>query len=249
MIAWEERGAGVPMVLVHGITEDRHVWDRVVPLLDSDYRCVLLDLRGHGASPLTEDQSALGMAADIDEVVRAAGIYEPPILVGHSLGGFVVTAYATQAPTRAVVNVDQPLRVGDFARQLQPIADVLRGPEWRDVVQQVFSTLGLEQLNAEDRRYVLDHVERVPHEVVLGAWGLLLESQPEELDALVESLLPTITSPYLALHGSRPADGYGEWLGRFLPDATLEVWDGVGHFISLVEPQRLADRVREFVGP
>ena len=247
MIAWEERGAGDPIVLVHGITEDRHVWDRVVPLLETDYRCVLLDLRGHGESPLAEDQSALGMAADIDEVVRAARIHEPPILVGHSLGGFVVTAYATQAPTSAVVNVDQPLRVSDFAEQLRPVADLLRGPDWRDVVRQVFGTLGIEQLNADDRRYVLDKVETVRHEVILGAWGLLLDSPPGEVDALIESLLPAITSPYLALHGAPPGEGYGEWLARLLPQSTLEVWDGVGHFISFVEPRRFADRVREFL--
>jgi len=247
MIAWEERGVGDPMILVHGITEDRHVWDRVVPLLADHCRCVLLDLRGHGESPLADDQSALAMAEDIGEVVRAAGIDEPPILVGHSLGGFVVTAYATQAPTRAVVNVDQPLRVGDFARQLQPVADQLRGPQWRDVIRQVFATLGIDQLNEDDRRYVLEKVDAVPHEVILGAWGLLLDSPPEEVDALVESLLPTIESPYLALHGSEPAEGYDEWLTRHLPGATLEVWDGLGHFISLVAPQRLAHRVKEFL--
>jgi len=196
---------------------------------------------------LADDLSALAMAADIDEVVRAAGIDEPPILVGHSLGGFAVTAYANQAPTRAVVNVDQALRVGDFARELQPVADQLRGPQWRDVVRQVFATLCIDQLNEDDRRYVLQKVETVPREVILGAWGLLLDSPPEEVDALVESLLPTITSPYLALHGSEPPEGYDEWLARFLPGATLEVWDGLGHFISLVDPQRLADRVKEFL--
>lgn len=249
MIAWEARGAGKPIVLVHGITEDRHLWDRVVPLLANDHRCVLLDLRGHGESPLAEDQSALAMAEDVGEVVRAAGIDEPPILVGHSLGGFVVTAYATQAPTRGVINVDQPLRVGDFARQLQPAADLLRGPEWRDVVREVFSSLGIEQLSESDRQYVIGHVETARPEIILGAWGLLLDSSPDELDALVESLLPTIDSPYLALHGSQPAEGYREWLSCALPGATFEVWDGLGHFIPFVDPQRLADRVRGFASP
>jgi len=219
----------------------------VVPLLADDYRCVLLDLRGHGQSPMVENLSALAMAEDIGTVMREAGIDDPPVLVGHSLGGVVVTAYATQAPTRAVVNVDQPLRVGDFARELQPIADLLRGPDWRDVIRQVFATLGIEQLNDEDRRYVLAKIDAVPHDVILGVWGLLLDSPPDELDALIESLLPSITSPYLALHGSEPAEGYGVWLNRFLPSATVEVWDGVGHFIPFVEPQRFADRVKQFL--
>src|SRR5437899_2738703 len=199
MIAWEESGHGAPAVLVHGITEDRYVWDRVVPLLDDRFRCVRLDLRGHGVSPSADDLSALGMAEDIGTVVRAAGIDEPPLLIGHSLGGFVATAYATQAPTRAVVNVDQPLRVGDFARALQPLADQLRGPDWREAVREVIESLGVDQLNDEDRAYVFDKVDAVRHEVILGVWGLLLDSSPDDLDALVESLLPTIHSPYLAL--------------------------------------------------
>src|SRR3954468_18917369 len=225
MIAWEERGTGDPMVLVHGITEDRHVWDRVVPLLEDDFRCVLLDLRGHGQSPMVDDLSALAMAEDIGEVVRAAGLDAPPIVVGHSLGGFVSTAYAAQAPTRAVVNVDQPLRVGDFARALQPLADVLRGPDWRSGLEIVFSGLGIDGLDPEARASVTKWMDATSHEVILGVWGLVLDSAPEELDALIESILPTIHAPYLALHGSDPGDGYADWLRQFMPGATLEVWD------------------------
>jgi pimeloyl-ACP methyl ester carboxylesterase len=246
MIAWEESGAGRPAVFVHGITEDRHVWDGVIPLFEGDFRCVRLDLRGHGASPGADDLSALAMADDIGTVVREAGIDEPPLLIGHSLGGFVSTAYATQAPTSAVVNVDQPLRVGDFARALQPLADQLRGPDWRATVRVVIESLGVEQLNAADRKYVFDMVEAVPHEVILGVWGLVLDSSPDDLDALVESMLPAIKSPYLALHGSDPGDGYEQWLTKLVPNATFEVWDGVGHFVQLVEPERFASRVKEF---
>ena len=247
MIAWEDSGAGPAAVFVHGITEDRHVWDRVIPMFEDEFRCVRLDLRGHGASPRADDLSALAMTDDIATVVREAGIDEPPVLIGHSLGGFVVTAYATQAPTFAVVNVDQPLQVGGFARELQPLADQLRGPDWRATVRLIIESLGTAQLNDADRQYVLDKVDTVAHEVILGVWGLLLDSSPDDLDALVESMLPTITSPYLSLHGSDPGDGYGSWLSNLVPTATFEVWDGVGHFVQLVEPARFAARVKEFL--
>src|SRR5438477_3409232 len=158
MIAWEETGSGAPAVLVHGFTEDRHVWHRLVPLLEDDFRCVQLDLRGHGASSGADDLSALAMADDIAAVVREAGIDEPPLVIGHSLGGVVVSVYATQAPTRAVVNVDQPLRVGDFARALQPFADALRGPDWRPTLHVIFSFLGIDKLDEDDRTYVLDKI-------------------------------------------------------------------------------------------
>jgi len=48
MINWEESGTGDPLIFVHGITEDLASWDPVIPLLEDRYRCVRLDLRGHG---------------------------------------------------------------------------------------------------------------------------------------------------------------------------------------------------------
>ena len=246
MIAWEETGSGPPAVLVHGFTEDRHVWHRLVPLLQDEFRCVLPDLRGHGASPMMDDLSAFAMADDIGDVVRAAGIDEPPLLIGHSLGGVVVSIYAGQAPTRAVVNVDQPLRAGDFARALAPFADALRGPEFVPTLHAVFSMLGIDKLDSDDQRYVNEHIDALPHEVLLGVWGLVLDTPPDDLNAMVEAGLPGITVPYLALHGDDLGDDYRQWLVKHVPTVTYEVWDGLGHFIQLVDPQRLATRIKEF---
>lgn len=247
MIAWEVSGAGPTVVLVHGFTEDRHVWHRLAPLLENDFRCVQLDLRGHGASPMADDLSPLAMAEDVATVVREADIDEPPIVVGHSMGGVVVSVYATQAPTRAVVNIDQPLRAGDFARELAPLVDALRSPDFRTTLHAVFASLGIDKLNDDDRAYVLRKLDTLPHEVLLGAWGLVFDTPPDDLTALVESILPGITVPYLALHGGDPGDDYRHWLAGCVPQATFEVWDGVGHFLQLVAPERLAKRIKEFV--
>ena len=246
MVAWEETGSGPPLVFVHGFTEDRHVWHRAIPLFDG-FRCINLDLRGHGATPMADDLSPLAMAEDVAAVVAQAGVDEPPVVIGHSMGGVVVTAYASQAPTKAVVNVDQPLKAGDFARAIQPIGDQLRGPEFRSTLHAVFESLGIDKLAPDDQAYVNDHVDHVPHEVVLGAWGIVLDSDPDELDALVEGLLPSIRVPYLALYGTDPGDAYRQWMTRLLPQTEFEIWEGDGHFIQLVEPQRFADRVKEFV--
>jgi pimeloyl-ACP methyl ester carboxylesterase len=245
MIAWEESGAGPPVVFVHGITEDRRGWDRVVPLFDG-FRCVRLDLRGHGESSDAEDYSALAMAEDVAEVVREARIDEPPLLIGHSLGAFVVTVYAAQAPTKAVVNVDQSLRIGEFAVALQTLADELRGPGFADAVDAIIRSLGIEPLAGPDLEYASRKHRDARQDVVLGVWEQVLDSSPADLDALVESVLPAVQVPYLAIHGSDPGAGYAEWLRSLVPHATVELWDGDGHYLHLVEPDRFAARVREF---
>lgn len=248
MIAWEESGEGRPLVLVHGITEDRRTWHRVVPLLEDDFRCVRLDLRGHGASGDADDYGALAMAEDLATVVGEAGITEPPILVGHSLGAVVVSAYAAGGGAAAgIVNVDQSLRLGDFATGLQALGDALRGPGFRDALDAVFEALGEDALSPEDRRYADECKRSVRQEVVLGVWGLVLDSDPAELTATAEGLLGALSVPYLAIHGSDPGPGYEAWLTARLPSATYDLWDGLGHHPHLVEPERFAARVREFV--
>jgi pimeloyl-ACP methyl ester carboxylesterase len=247
MIAWDESGSGDPVVFVHGLTEDRRGWDPVVAHLNDRFRCVRLDLRGHGQSSDAEDYSALAMAEDVAELVTEAKIAQAPLVVGHSLGAVVATAYAAQAPVRAVVNVDQSLRLGDFAELVAPLAPQLRDPAtFHETLLLAFDMpAGL------DPRYVdyLDTLHRDARQaVVLGVWGLIFESSPAELTAIAESMLGAITVPYVAIHGTAPGPGYAEWLAAHLPGATVEVWDGDGHYPHLMEPGRLAARLSEISG-
>lgn len=247
MIAWDESGTGPPVVFVHGLTEDRRGWDPVVAHLNDRFRCVRLDLRGHGESSDADDMSALAMAEDVATVVADALIAQPPLVVGHSLGAVVATAYASQAPVRGVVNVDQSLRLGDFAADLQPLAEALRDPAtFHDTFNAVLGALGVP--DTLDPRYLtyLDDLHRgARQKVVLGVWGLVFDSPPAELTAIAESLLGSLRVPYVAIHGSDPGPGYAEWLAAALPAATVEVWEGAGHYPHLADPGRFAARVSE----
>src|SRR4249919_3217673 len=109
-IAYDVRGQGPPLVLVHGLSDSRADWAPIVDRMSSDHRCVALDLRGHGESGDASDYSALAMAADVAAVVAAEDLVAPTV-IGHSLGGAVVSAYAAAALVTAVVNVDQGLRL------------------------------------------------------------------------------------------------------------------------------------------
>jgi pimeloyl-ACP methyl ester carboxylesterase len=246
VIAWEEAGAGAPIVFVHGLTENRRGWDDAVTRLADTFRCVRLDLRGHGESSDAEDYSAFAMTQDVAAVVTEASIDEPPLVVGHSLGAMVSTIYAATAPTRGVINVDQPLNVGAFAEALQPIGGLLRGDGFRDAFAAAIAGLGTERIPEPRRAWAEDLHANARQEIVVGVWSEVLDTPPADLQALVESLLPAITVPYLAIHGGDPGPDYAPWLRAMVPGATVEVWDGDAHYPHLVEPERFADRVRAF---
>ena len=80
-------GAAPTLVLLHGATLDHHAWDLQVDALKADYRLVVPDLRGHGASTgtgrFTFDDAVDDVVALLDEVDTGS----PVVLGGLSLGG------------------------------------------------------------------------------------------------------------------------------------------------------------------
>jgi len=101
-LAIEETGQGEPLVLLHGIATDRHIWDLVTPLLALDRRVVAVDLPGFGDSAPTGDEFELEHVAErIARGLAGHGIRRPFDLVGHSLGGGVALTLAACRP-RAV---------------------------------------------------------------------------------------------------------------------------------------------------
>ncbi len=249
-IAYDDRGAGRPLVLVHGITEARGTWDPVTDLLAEQWRVVRVDLRGHGASARQAPYDLATMAADVATVVEALGL-ERPLVVGHSLGGVVVTAYAAAgSPTRGAVNVDQPLQLAEFQGVLEPIVPMLRGDEasFRAAVDTMFSVLEGPLPAAEhDRIRALSSPEQ---DVVLGVWDPVLDSPPEALDALAGEILAGVRVPYLAIHGSDPGVGYVQWLIAQVGtgNARVEVWPEHGHYPHLIDPARFFERLDQFDG-
>ena len=238
-LAHDVSGAGPLLVLIHGITENRHAWDPVTDDLAADHRVLRVDLRGHGESPKGPSYGAAELAADVHALVD-----EVPLVVGHSLGGFVATAYAARFETRGVINVDQTLDLAPLQGQLQAAAPALRGDGFGDVIAALFESLRGEVPDAEWAR--LSALRRPERDVVLGVWSVLLDTTPAELAAEVEQLTAAVRTPYLALDGVDPGPGHLEWLQSRMPQARLEVWDGVGHYPQLVRPDDFVERVREF---
>ncbi len=100
------RGDGPPIVFVHGMGTSAATWDRCMDLLADRFTVVAVDLLGHGHSPVLDDPEEYTRdraLADIDDVL-ADIVDDPtsdgaaPVLVGHSLGGYLALAHAATRP-------------------------------------------------------------------------------------------------------------------------------------------------------
>lgn len=256
-IAWSRRGSGTPVVLVHGITESAATFDPVVERLlahDPGLEVITLDLRGHGESGMSATYDLAAMVGDVIAVIGAAGLLDHETarrvhLVGHSLGGAVVSAAGAAIPVASVVDIDQSLQLSAFKEQLVAAESALRDPEqFGSVIEALFASMCGPLLSDAERARV-GAVRRPDQDVVLGVWDLLLTTPEPHIAATVDAMLAGYAdhpTPYLGLFGIDPGPGYAEWLARRVPGAVVETWEDHGHYPHLVDPDRFVDRIVAF---
>jgi len=245
-LAYRDSGtAGPPLVLIHGITEDLHAWDELVPELAREARVIRVDLPGHGESPSLPHYSPPALVAPVAELVQELGLDRPHV-IGHSLGGFMATLLGALVPVRSIVNVDQPLRLGPFIERLRAIAKPLEGPEFVATLNREMEELAGPALPVRVRDELRAYRVEARRAVVLGLWLPLVTDTEESLTAALAPFVEQVKAPYLSLHGDDPGPGYEAWLRRLIPTARVEVWPGLGHWLHRVDPQRFLARVREF---
>lgn len=97
---WGEPGKP-PALLLHSLAAHSHWWDWTAPLLAERFSVAALDLRGHGGSAWSEPPAyrPADYAADIVAVLDALG-WRSPLVIGHSLGGYVGAYLAARHPDR-----------------------------------------------------------------------------------------------------------------------------------------------------
>ena len=108
-LEWGDRSNN-GLVLVHGGAAHAHWWSFIAPLLTREYHVVAVDMSGHGDSEGRPEYPREIWADEIMAVIGAAGM-QRPILVGHSLGGFVSTVAAARHGDQlaGAVIVDAPV--------------------------------------------------------------------------------------------------------------------------------------------
>jgi esterase len=122
-----ERGAGKPLVLLHGLFGRATNFGTVQRALAAKFRVLALDLRNHGASPHVAAMNYPAMAEDVLATLREHKAI-PCALVGHSMGGKVAMTMALQTPnavSRLVVADIAPVRyvhgLGAYAEAMAAI--------------------------------------------------------------------------------------------------------------------------------
>jgi pimeloyl-ACP methyl ester carboxylesterase len=263
-IGYHERGQGPPLVFVHGVFANAALWSRVVPLLADRFRCIAPDWPlGAHSTPLDDgaDPSPPSVADMIGEFGDALGL-DRPTLVGNDTGGALCQMLAVRRPDAmgrlVLTNCDAydkfppqpftylvwvphipgavsllalsmrprfmrrlPIAYGWLAKRLDPkIEDSFVDPVMHDRGVRRDITRFLRNAN---KRQLIETARRYGdiRTPVLLAWG-------EDDKAFKIEL--------------------AERMARDMPDARLVRIPDSYTFVSLDQPERLAELVGEFAG-
>jgi len=191
-------------------------------------------------APIRSEQ----VPARLHELLRSIAV-DRPIVVGHSMSGGLACLYASGYPTRGVVVVDNGPDIRPFAQLVRRLEPALRGPGFQQAWATFEDTLGLDRIPQPVRSLVLA-THQVNQDVVVGYFQMLPHTDPQELQAWIDTIIAKIDVPCLGVFGRPISHGERERFNR-LPDVQLEEWTGDGHFVHLVNPDRFTARLRQFV--
>jgi 3-oxoadipate enol-lactonase len=243
-IAWERRGSGEPLLLIHGLGYARWGWEPVVDGLARSFDVLLFDNRGIGESDAPPGPyTAAELAGDALRVLDEAGVERAHVL-GTSLGGMVAQELALAAPERVrklVLAATTPGGDGAFPMPERTVRLMTNGATLRQFVENALAP----DPDAEVVERILRHREAAAQP--FDAW-----SAQAAAGAAFAALdrVGRIAAPTLVLTGTEDAvvdPRNSQILGERIPAARVEVFDGGGHLFFWEQPERFVDVVTEFL--
>lgn len=125
-LAYDRRGSGEPVVLIHGIGHRRQTWEPIFDQLSQKYDVIALDLAGFGESPAYAKNVPYDMESAITNLTEnfAEWGIERPHVVGNSLGGALSLELAARGHVRSATALSPAGFFGFFGR-IQALAMLL----------------------------------------------------------------------------------------------------------------------------
>lgn len=261
---YDRRGAGHPVVFIHGSAWDHRQWLPQLTTLDQAYDVISYDVRGHGQTGGSERPTVTveTLVEDLNALIEALEL-DSPTLIGLSTGGRIAHAYAAaypsvpgslvtyEAPVRRESAGTSPLRTG-VIRAYSTLYRVL-GPyrayklqTWLrrtvgDLDDADGDAITVDGLGMSKREYIETAVKQVDTEENLK----LLQSLGTRVDSPSQ-----ITVPTLVLTGDGP-DSINEdaaaYLDAEIPHGRRQTLSDAGHAGNIDNPAGFNQQLHSFV--
>ncbi len=266
---YEELGeGGPPVILTDGIGCDGFAWRYLAPRLARRHRVLHWHFRGHGRSgpPIDSGQLAIeDLAGDLRTLCGELGV-ERPVIAAHSMGVQVALEYYRQNPDDVAALV---LMCGTFGRITstfhgtdlldQVLPGLIRGTKmFPSIARAVWGRapaaiafrvacagreLDADRIQEEDFQRYWEHAALMDPDVFLRM--LRCAGQHDARGFLPDIEIPTLV--VAAQHDTFTPMTLAQEMAAAIPDAELDVIEDASHAAPVEQPDRIAERVEEFL--
>jgi pimeloyl-ACP methyl ester carboxylesterase len=245
------------VIFVHGFGCALADWAAQVAQLSPRFKCIAMDLPGHGASPVPNEHTMQALADAVNRVKQEAGT-KHVVLVGHSLGTRVITDAYLQSPDKVLglVFVDGRYYDGDPAEVLARMTALVDGSGFSGFIERAFPGMFTERSSLQMREQItrramaLDPVfgraiflESILWDCTHGREKigqirvpvLLLQSTDIDANRRQISMQPGMRTRYMDV------------VSELVADADVKIVANVGHFAMLEAPDEVSREINNFV--
>jgi non-heme chloroperoxidase len=260
-IYYEDLGAGLPIVLIHGFPLNGHSWEKqVLALLDAGYRVITYDRRGFGAS----SQPSLGydydtFAADLNTLMTKLDLHNA-VLVGFSMGTGEVTRYLGKYGSERVSKAVLMGPVPPFLLKTDDNPEGVDSAVFEGIMNAIvadrpayFSAFFKDFFNVD---VLLG--DRISHEAIQASWNVAVGASAKATLNCVSSWLtdfrddlPQIDVPTLIIHGDAdrilPLESTAARLPKLIKNSQLVIIPGGPHAINWTHADQVNPVLLEFL--
>jgi pimeloyl-ACP methyl ester carboxylesterase len=250
-IAYEIRGNGPPVVLLHPFPSNHEFWYPAAAAFESRYRLILPDLRGHGDSEIGEGAALMQRhASDVSRVLDAAGIGKAAF-IGCSIGGYILFEFWRHFRDRvtALALCDTRPQADNAearANRLKAAAAVLEQGTEQFLEGMIPKLIGRSTIASRP-------------DLVEGARAMMRKMSAEDISLVQQGMaarpdsvadLKSINVPTLIVIGEE--DGFstvadGEFMRQNIAGSQLKIIPKAGHYAPWEQPEAVGKILRQFL--
>lgn len=250
--AYLDIGCGRPLLMLHGFFGEKTCWLPLIELLQSQFRCISLDMLGFGESSKPEIRYDVAVeVAFVRQVVEQLNI-EPCCIIGHSFGGWVASAYSLKYPNSVsslVLAAPAGIRDDSFCGQydaLRPLLWETPAVDWALQLAKPFASLAgkskkLQEISGWRRELMSQPVARS---------FLMSRMRPEDAVDTVEKEIHQLQIPTLVIAADTDETiplWHCETYTNEIPGAELVIIPNSTHGLPQTQAQIMAKLISKFL--
>lgn len=249
--AYDVLGDGPPVLLIHGLGLNRHMWQWQLDALLPQFRVIQYDLLGHGDSPKPPPPYSMGqMLAQIEDLMAGLDLQQCAV-VGFSLGGLIAQAFALAQPRKVIAlailnsaHARTPEQRAAIMHRVQQVEE--SGPEATadEALKRWFSG-GFARQHPAVLKKVRDWITANDRNTYPALYRLLAEA-----DIGLETAIAGISCPTLVLTGEEDSGNsphMAKSMAALMPNARVEILPGLRHMALAEDPAAVNSLLLSFL--